>query len=337
MNFSQIKSGLIAFVLAAFASGAAHAQQPVKIRIGWIISPHELSSIMFLKEGLARHNGKSYIAETIRFRGSTEQLPAAQSGNLDIIALGSSSLPVAIQNAGIEDLRIIADETRIMPGWAATDYRVLKDSPIKTIEDLKGKILATNVIGGLSHVTVKALLAKHGMVVNRDYTEIEIGMALMSAALLQKRADVVNSTRPFDVDPNFLAQSRVLFTSVDVTGPFETSMWTAKSSFINTNRAALTDLLEDYVRAHHWFWDPKNHDEAVRIVSNLTKIPPEQLDSWLFVPYKMPYQDINGRPDLDIVTANIKMLNEIGYAKSTLDAHKYADLSPLEAAIARVK
>jgi ABC-type nitrate/sulfonate/bicarbonate transport system substrate-binding protein len=335
---SVLKCALAAgFCAALVLGGSAVRAEPVKIRVGWIVTPAELAPIMFAKEGIARHNGVTYTVEPIHFRGSTLQVTAIQSDDLDIAAFGSNSFPIAVQNAGLQDLRIIADELRVVAGWSGPEFRVLKDSPIKTVEDLKGKVLATNVFGGASDIAMKAMMRKHHMALNRDFTEIEVAFPSMKPILFEHKADLVTSVHPFDLDPDFLAKSRVLFTTPDAMGSFEISMWTARTGFIAAHRAALTDLLEDYVRAFHWYLDPANRAEAIQIVAKFTKHPPAAFEHWLFLPNKGYYLDPNARPDLDAVTANIRDEHELGIVKADLDARKYADLSLLEAAIARVK
>ncbi|HXQ54006.1 MAG TPA: ABC transporter substrate-binding protein [Stellaceae bacterium] len=328
---------LAAWVTVSVAGAGAARAEPVKIRIGWIVTPQELSPIMFAKDGVARHNGVSYTVESVHFQGSTLQMTALQSGDLEIAALGSNSFPLAVQNAGMSDLRIIADEVRDVAGWNGPEYRVLKDGPIKTVEDLKGKVVATNVYGGVSDIAVKAMMLKHRMVVNRDYTDIEIPMPQMSAVLLERKADLVNAVHPFDLEPSYLDRSRVLFTTPDALGPFEVSMWTARAGYIASHRAVLTDLLEDYVRAFRWYLDPAHRAEAVRIVSGVTKVPTALYESWLFVPQKGIYYDPDAKPDLDAVTSNIREEHELGLVKADLEAKDYADLSLLKEAIARLK
>lgn len=329
--------GLAGALAAALALGSAAQADPLKIRIGWIVTPQELSPIMFPKDGVAKHNGISYTVESVKFQGSTLQMSAIQSGDLDIAALGANSFPIAVQNAGMTDLRIIADEVEDVAGWNGPDYRVLKDGPIKTVDDLKGKVVATNVYGGVSDIAVRAMLRKHDMIVNRDYTDIEAPMPTMAAVLLEHKADLVNAVHPFDLDPDYVAKSRVLFTTPDALGTFEVSMWAARKNYIAEHRAVLVDLLEDYVRAFHWYLDPANREEAVQIAARKTKAPESLYDSWLFVPHKGIFYDPDARPNIEAATANIHEEHLLGLVKDDLDMKQYADLSMLDEAIARVK
>lgn len=341
MRFNKAVQHLIVGVAATamFACGMGAAQaDPVKIRIGWIVTPASLIPIMFAKPGIAQHQGISYILEPTHFQGSNLQITALQSGALDIATLGFSSFSVAVENAGVRDLRIIADEIQDgVTGWGGADFMVLKDGPIKTVDDLKGKVLATNVIGGGVDTIMKAMLFKHHLLEKRDFTEIEVAFPNMNAVLLERKADLVTAAHPFEDDPGFQAKARVLFNTHDAMGAVELSFWTARTGFIEKNRAALGDLLEDYVRAYHWYLNPANREEAIQIASSFTKVPGKAFESWLFTPKKDFYRNMNAVPDIAAITRNIHAQKELGLVKADLDATKYADLSLLNAAIARVK
>jgi NitT/TauT family transport system substrate-binding protein len=321
--------------LLALAGQGAWAE-PVKITIGWSVTPSDLAPLM-LAPGIAQHNGVTYTAEAVHFRGTALQMTALQNGALDIASLGSNSFPIAVENAKLTDLRIIADEVRDMPGWGGVEFRVLENSPIKTIEDLKGKVIAVNVYGGVSDISVKGMLRKHDMAAGKDYAEIEVALPDMAAVLFWHKADLVNAVHPFDLDPKFRAQTRVLFTTPDAVGPFELGMLAARTGFIAQHRAALVDFLQDYVRAIRWYQDPANRAQALDIISRFTKQPESIFESWLLVPGKDYYRDRDGLPDLDMVTANIRVERKLGLVKQDLDAKDYADLGPLKEALAGLK
>jgi sulfonate transport system substrate-binding protein len=72
-------------------------------------------------------------------------ITAMANGELEVADLGFSTVAIAIQNAGMDDLRIIADELQDgVNGHYSSEYMVLANGPIRTVEDLKGKVLATN-------------------------------------------------------------------------------------------------------------------------------------------------------------------------------------------------
>src|SRR5260370_35272656 len=96
---------------------------------------------------------------------------ALANGELEVANLAYSTLAIAIENAGMNDLRIIADEFRDgVEGYYSQEDMVLADGPIKKIEDMKGKVVMTNASGSAVDVPMHARLRKMGLEDKRDYT-----------------------------------------------------------------------------------------------------------------------------------------------------------------------
>ena len=109
----------------------------------------------------------------MRFGGSPPIIIALATGDLQIGHLAYSSWAVAVENAGMDDLRIIASEFQDgVPGYYSDEYFVLKDSPIRTIEDLRGKVLATNAAGSAVDIGLRAMLRKHGLDEKKDVANV---------------------------------------------------------------------------------------------------------------------------------------------------------------------
>ena len=138
-------------------------------------------------------------------------------------------------------------------------YFVLKDGPIKKVEDLKGKVIADVGAGSAVDIVIKAMLKKHGLELPRDFTVVEAGFPNMEALLGEKKADLIAAVQPFTLKPSFQQLTRPLFNAVDALGgPSQFVIWTAHADYIKKNRAALVDMFEDAVRATRWLTDPKN-------------------------------------------------------------------------------
>ena len=91
---------------------------------------------------------------------------------------------------GLSDLRIVADEFQDgVAGYYSQEFMVLKDGPIHKVEDLKGKVVATNAAGSAVDVAMKAMLHKHGLEPNRDYTVVEAPFPAMKAMLAENKVD----------------------------------------------------------------------------------------------------------------------------------------------------
>jgi sulfonate transport system substrate-binding protein len=331
----NLKAAALAASLVAVA-GAASAD-PAKLRIGWVSATSDAPALIG-KTGIAVHDGKSYTLDPIHFPGSPQQLTALATGDLDMVSFGFSVLPTAIINAKMDDLRVIADVFQDgVPGTYSNQFLVLNDSPIKTIADLKGKVAATNGAGSAVDMTLRAMLRKNGLEDKRDYSTIEVAFPNMPAVLKDHKADIVASTRAQTADPAIRAIARPLFTQRDALGRSQMAMVTARQGFLDKNRAVVIDYLEDSLRILHWYSDPANHAEVVKIFAQYTKLPESTYDSWLFVKSEDFYHEPDGIPALDALKGNVATQRDLGFVKSDFDIDKYVDLSYIKEASARLK
>src|SRR5262249_6343530 len=117
-NIALMKPALASWFALAVLGGSAQAQQAVKIRGSWVAPVANWASILLEKKDLARHLGKSYVFEPVRYAGTPPMVTALANNELEISNLAYSTLAIAIQNAGMDDLRVIADEFRDgVEGW----------------------------------------------------------------------------------------------------------------------------------------------------------------------------------------------------------------------------
>lgn len=326
--------GLGLALLVAMASGG-WAAEPVNIRIGWAVVPGQLTSIIFAKKDILRHYGKSYTVETVRFRGSAPQITALAAGELDIAALAFSSYGLAIQNAHMEDLRLIGDLYQDgIDDYYANEYLVRADGPIHKIEDLKGKVLATNGIGGAVDMALRKILRDHGLEERRDYQIVEVQFPNMTAALEEGKVDLAGMVMPFSLIAKKSGKVRTLFTMKDAMGEAQTTLMAARAPFIAQHRAALVDFFEDWQRAMRWYYDPKNRAEALQILSDFTKQPPSEYEDWLFTK-KDYYRSPEVLPNVEALQNNLNVQKELGLLKISIDVKKYADLSLVKEAAKR--
>jgi NitT/TauT family transport system substrate-binding protein len=321
--------------IAAAAMGTARAE-PLLIRNSYVVPVSDWEPLMVEKKDLAKHWGKSYVMEAVRYQGTPPMITALANGELEIANLAYSTLGIAIDNAGISDLRVISDGFRDgVPGYFSNQFFVRKDSGIKKIEDLKGKVLATNVIGAGVDIAMKAGLKKHGLIDKRDFTVIEAPFPTMPAMLNDKKADLVTAVMPFALNPLLNQIGVPLYDQTLGMGTTQFTIWTARQSWIDKNRAALVDYFEDMIRIVHWYLDPKNHNEAAAIAGKLLKQPPERF-GWLYTK-KDYYRDPDLRPDLAALQRNVDTAKEVGVIKTTVDVKEHSDLSLIEEAAKRLK
>ncbi|HEY1504658.1 MAG TPA: ABC transporter substrate-binding protein [Stellaceae bacterium] len=328
---------LLAAVATLATIGAAQAD-PVKLRIAWIVPAGDAPLALLGRPGIAQHEGKSYTLEFTHFTATPPMITAIASGQVDLVPFAYSSFALAVENAKLNDLRVLADGFRDgVSGYYSTEFMVLNDSPIKKVEDLKGKVVTSNAAGSAVDIALREMLKKHGLEDKKDYSLIESAFPNMKSELIDHKVDLITGVTPFSQDPQLRAAAHALFVQKDAIGVSQMIIWTARGDFIKQNRAALVDYLEDNLRELRWYYDPANHAEAIKDVTAYTKTPAALWDSWLFTKKGDLYHDPAGTPDLDALENNIAAAHGLGFVPAELDPHKYADVSLVEEAAKRLK
>jgi NitT/TauT family transport system substrate-binding protein len=320
---------------ACLAAGAA-AAQPLTIKQGWVTLANVLEVIAFDKPDILPHYGKSYIVTQTRFAGTSPELTAFATGEVDICTMAYSSFGAAVLNAHLDDMRIVADGFEDgFDDYLSTPYLVRNDGGIKTIADLKGKVFATNVVGAAVDIGARAVLKEHGLEAGRDYTVVEAPFPAMGPMLQQHKVDLITGTPPFVYEPAVAAIAHPLFRMKDAMGPSQMIVIVSRAGFLEKNRAALDDFFEDMVRGVHWMLDPANRAAVIAFVAKETKDPPK-----LFANYYLTktdfYHQPDGIPNIDAFQRNIETQRRLGFLKQDIDVKKYVDLSFIDRAGKRV-
>lgn len=328
-----VKVAVLGILLLAAASNTMHAAEPVKIRVGWVVPITDWALLMTEKRELARHLGQSYVMEPIHFRSSPEVITALATGEIDVGNLAFSTLALAVQNAGLRDLRVISDLFQDgVTGYYSNEFFVRRDSPIAKVEDLRGKIIATPGAGGAIDIATRVMLRKHGLDDRRDVTIVEAPLPAMIAMLTEGKVDLAPGVPPFY--PAMRQIGRVLFTQKDALGPTQMIVLTARGPFLRANRGAMVDFVEDMIRIARWYLDPANHDEAVEIAARLTKQPPDHFAKWIFEQGDY-YRDPNMLPNIAVLQSNIDLQHAAGFLKDPINIKENMDLSIVEEAARR--
>jgi sulfonate transport system substrate-binding protein len=105
-------------IAALMLSGGRATAEPVTIHAGWLVVPNMIFPLMPMKPEVLRHYGKSYVLDLIHFTGTPPQITALSAGQIDLSPLSFSAFALAVTNAHLGDLRIIADGLQDgAPGW----------------------------------------------------------------------------------------------------------------------------------------------------------------------------------------------------------------------------
>lgn len=163
-----------------------------KISVGAISDPGYHAALWAVMNGKVSDPA---VEITVDMMPIPAMIQASMTQQYDIIPNGVLAIP-QMAEAGINPV-IIATMIRHIPGPAnhTTDLWVKADSPIKSVEDLKGKRIAVTSLEAQDVVSRRAVLSeKYGFnasAIGGDFTWVEIPSAQFEAALEADRVDAV--------------------------------------------------------------------------------------------------------------------------------------------------
>jgi ABC-type nitrate/sulfonate/bicarbonate transport system substrate-binding protein len=128
--------------------------------------------------------------EPIFVRGGPIAITALVSGNVDFASIGGAQAAIRSNARGI-DLQIIASLSNY------TNYTLLGSKEVKSVEDLRGKIIGVTGAGAFSDFAIRIYLKRHNLDPDKDVTLRAIGGTALRAIALEKG---VISAAPFSAE-----------------------------------------------------------------------------------------------------------------------------------------
>lgn len=315
--FRQIMTRLIPAIAAGvFACSAVHAED---IAVGnYGSSANGMPFGVALAKGFFQQEGAN-VTGIISSEGGGTSVRNAMAG----VAYGEANpgaIAVAIQQGA--DLKIVSDNVLTVAEFA---WMVQKDSPIKTLKDLKGKKIGYTNPRSTSQALAILVLEKAGL----KESDVEMvktgGFGPMAAALELGQIDVAAVTEP--LWSKLKDKFRVLVTAAEILPPLDNVVG------VTTATAAATrgDFIRAVIRARRRAIEfmIANPDEAGDIVAKPFNITPEVARSAVRnlttsmtqgVPYWGP-----GQIHLDGMKRIIDVQKSVGALTGDIDLSKVVD------------
>jgi len=325
MNLHRIV--VAAVVCAGALPGVpAMAQEKVKIRVGTHVSI-VAHLVMQKKPEILKNAGKTYEVEWVRFAGSGDAAPALVAGKLD----GSLATPFPLANALFQSRVPVTVVHQLLSlgfdGHFDDPAVVRSDGNIAKFSDLRGKIYGVNAIGGTVEQGIRIMARKNGMDPSRDLTIVEGRPPFLPAMVREDKVQGATLFQPFFEEAMAKGGLKVLFSAKDIYGgPTDYVFMMFDNKFLQANKAAVRDYVEDYLRAVNWALD--NRAETVKLYAEQWKLPLPVVDSYLLT--KKDYLvRRDGKLSAEHVQPVIDALASNGFIGAPFDVSKYIDLSYL--------
>jgi NitT/TauT family transport system substrate-binding protein len=309
----------------------AAAVPNIRYATGGGIGPNEMETIIFLdylKQNVLKNYGKSYTLDMTFTRGTPEAASLLAAGQADVATLSSPAFAtIIVKDAVPGGLTVISDNYQDgHPGNATNSFMVLKDSPIRSIADLKGKKIGINAYASAVDLALRVVLKKNGIDPRRDVEIVEIAFPNIASAIREKRIDCGVLVIPFLAVESPKGDLRTVFTGGDAFGPSSVIFQVTTNAFLKNNPDAVRGFLADYVDGLAWFYDPANREKAIQLVSNFTKSPQDVLNSY-FATGRDYYRDPNACVSSQTVQKPLDAMFEEKLIDRRIDVSKYLDLS----------
>src|SRR5580692_6830368 len=204
----------------------------------------------------------------------------SQSNASVIQQLAAGSYSVAPSAGMVDPIRAIdkgAPVALVRIVIQAPPYALLARHEIKKIEDLKGKIISIGGAKDITRIFTERMLGPHGLKPG-DYDYVFAGATSARFSALNSGAvDAALLTVPF----NFYAETAG-YTNLGFTFDYLPDMPFAGMAVNRDWAAANGDVLKRFLDAYNkgvaWFADPANHDAAVKLQTEVSKIGQDDVE-----------------------------------------------------------
>lgn len=176
------------FLLSAM--NMTQAREPLTVLLDWFVNPDHASLIVAKEKGFFAENGLDVMLIA----------PADPNDPPKLVAAGQAPLAISYQ----PQLHVQVAEglplTRIatLVATPLNSLVVLKDGPVKSIADLKGRKIGFSV-GGFEDALLSAMLSGHGLSLN-DIELVNVNFSLSPAIISGQVDGVIGAFRNFELN-----------------------------------------------------------------------------------------------------------------------------------------
>ena len=317
---SVLRTGAAAGVLGGIGIAPAVRAAPPTIRLGHGAAAEEQLWLLFAKPSLGKHHGKSYILTPSRFPSSSKRAQALEAGAIDLASGGAGGVIFAAAN-GVTGKMIASIARESMKGFR-TSFYVKANSPIKSVADIKGKVVGVNGFHTSGHLWLVGALKKSNMT-DKEVRITPVRFPAMMESLATGRVDVGEFPQPFAAMLESKYKVRKIFDSL--TGmPFEQELIVlmGKDKFLKSHAEALHGLLSDLKDATAFYLAEPQKARQILIDAKLVRVSPK-----IYLNMNDYYRDPTCQVHVDSLAKMQDFQLEAKFQKKKVDVNTLVDMS----------
>ncbi len=256
---------IIAGVLLFSSTVAAQTPAPQKIKLLTLLG-RPLQLVIAEKQGyLAKHG---VAAETENVASSDILRNELAQGNGDIAYL-------AVDNA-VAMVELAHQDVVILMGGEGSQNELMVQPEIKSLEELRGKILIVDAPNTAYALQVKKILLLKGLQPVRDYEIKPVGGTPQRLVALREHKEYAGSMLG---PPALLTAKREGFASLakvqDVIGPYQAAGYFAQRKWAQEHKDSLENYMAAIIEAQRWLMDPSNKQQVIELWVKEFHLAPE--------------------------------------------------------------
>jgi ABC-type nitrate/sulfonate/bicarbonate transport system substrate-binding protein len=252
---------VLGLLLVVFAFLSAPAAQAQKLMVGWSAVSALNAPYWVIKDG-GFFKEEKLDADLIYIASSSTVAQAQLAGDVSVSTANSQ----VIADIGLQGGDLIAMGAVIN----VAAFYIMAAPEIKTVADLKGKMVGVTRFGASTDFSMRMLLRKYGLEPVRDVAIVQIGGMPEIAAALSKKAI---AAAPMSYPMGYIAQQagmKLLANLAKEDIPFVHVGIGVTRRFMKEHRAQAKAFLRAYSRAVHFMHTRK--EEFKKIIARYSKV-----------------------------------------------------------------
>lgn len=293
---------------------AAAGPKLEKVTIGYtptIVLPQPL---LGTEEGLYAKKIPGVKFEKKLFGAGSGVVEALRAGTIDIGWSGPYPALKAYAKAG--DIVLLANAAN-----GGTELSVLNSSPIKSLKDLKGKVIGVNQPGSTVDALVRHNLLKAGLNPNKDVRIVEVSPGEQATALQSGQVAAVAAPAPWPAQVQITAKARPLLSWKQILAD---GKYSAGAAYTTKKFAdAHPEFIKQFLTAHHEITKELNANRAkgdARVLAAWSKVTRKTLApevakkafSTIEFTVAPDGKDLQNQADIALETGGLRKKAELG-------------------------
>ncbi|HEY8716271.1 MAG TPA: ABC transporter substrate-binding protein [Candidatus Acidoferrum sp.] len=245
----------VLLMTAFFVSGAVSAESPEthKIKLLTLLG-RPLQLVVAEKQGfLAKHHVEV----------ESENLPSSEALRSSLGEGKGDIAYLAVDNA-VAMVELAHRDVVILMGGEGSQNELMAQPEIKSLEELRGKILIVDAPNTAYALQMKKILLQKGLQVGRDYEMKPIGGTPQRLIALREHKEYAGSMLG---PPALVTAKKEGFVSLasvqNVIGPYQAAGYFAQRKWAQEHKEELENYLAAIIEAQRWLMDPANKQQVI--------------------------------------------------------------------------